>query len=361
MNNNSLFFKCKICSYGFLNEKNGSILYLKNKKRLLILEEPRSNVIEGYLIFIEDITGLNYNIEIYKESQILIETKKKYYFKCDIEGNINIVTTLKNKYIHIKTELENTVKYFGIKETGILYNNEKLQIYAKEGLPYWCNWICFLENNLRVIIQLIFIFTEICILIWTMYQISKTLPEMIIFINKLKNIIEINLKSNYIYLYFESNILYICNLFNILIQIIYNITIYPIYILLNYFLIVPINSTMIYLDTNLRILFQLKVISLLNINYYISYLVKIFNIIYNIVYNFYIFVKKLVLLVMPVFQKGKYIKDNAINKISIMNNIKNNIVILWQYIGRPINYCYNLIKAPHIGEIGRKIKVKILK
>ena len=176
MNNNEYLFKSKIYKYGFYLNSKEYLIYINPDKYKLLFLNKINNIINGYIIVINDISGINYNLDILKKANIIIESKIIYNYSYNINTNIYNLDKYKYNYMYISIDLKDCINNFNL--YNIIQTNY-LENLIKEGLPYWCNFCFFINKQIRIIVQIIMIFVEIGILIWSIYQIFETFPDMI--------------------------------------------------------------------------------------------------------------------------------------------------------------------------------------
>ena len=316
---NNLIFPAKFSSTGFLINQECIIYYKNIEGKFLIIININYKII-GYLIDINDIVAIYYDLNIFNEMKLTLELNTTIYFEYDIKLK-NIITEVPNIYY---INLMGNQKYF----LNLLKNNEKSILKNLKGktncdLPYWCVWICFLDPEIRILIQYIMIYIEFCMFSWSLYQIYITFPDLIFmikmsiskFVNYYVNgYIIILLIKLYEYIYY---ILYFA----------FNILVYPLRIVGN----------------NIKFFVQLKIISRLDISLFKQLLTDTLNI-------------------LSILNKNiKFLSNVKTGDISNYTKIKINIQYLWQFFIKPIKYIYDTVKAPLIGEFGRKIKYYINK
>ena len=338
---NYFIFHAKLCSRGFLYPHNCIIYYNKYDRIIMIIHNNRLKVF-GYLISLDSITGFNYDININIDMKIILETDcNNIYFEYNPLTNSCITINTKKCYYYIIGDHSNMMKLLNDPNYGII-DNSKFKNMANDGLPYWCVWIDFFDHDLRILYQHIMIYIEFCMFIWSIYQIFQTFPDLILLIKTFIISLHENYKNTFILIYFIHYTKIPIALFINIINTLYEILIYPFQIINNY----------------IRVLVQLKIISLIDLNLFRNMIQNITNIINNLsklLKNSKIFITST-----EIYYIKKKIPDQISHEnLSYLSRIKGQTIFIWKFCFRPIKYVYDVIKAPLIGEFGRKIRSKL--
>lgn len=261
----------------------------------------------------DNITGMQ---QIYKagceNSKVIIEVKNKVI---DIDKKYKIFYPSENYIVLIMNH--NTM-------TNIFGN------YKKESLPNWVKNIPMLNTKYRKIIQRIILFIEICLCLWTLYQIIFNTPSLKIFFGIFRPILS--------YLFYPITYLwkYVGDYFNFVfyIQILSNFgntMLYPLFLLYSFIfeIIYPFINLIKVIFYIVKTLFYIPYCLLLVIT-------KLFN--------------------FRVYNQSKNIIKTIPLYIRFINGIKYTCIYTWNILIKPIKHLYVLYNTPKSGELGRILK-----
>ena len=330
-----IYYDGYLCSRGFIY-KNKCILYFHTRdNKLLIIIPFYKFTFYGYIINISDIKGLFYELELGKFLKFIIETDNSIFFEYNIITHKKKTEFRNKNYFHIIGNQCNMINFIISPDTGFL-RGEYYSNIINDGLPNWCTWIDFFDYKFRFITQYLVIYIEFGILIWSIYQITQTFPDLLYYVNYQFNFIIDNVK----YVITE-------NYFSITFLEYFKFALSPMYNLMNNCYYILLIQPIMFIWQYLKILFQIQIIFKLDLdiryyyNYYITTIIKIYNLLPNI--------------------SNKPIM-NDINKINMNKNklihVKDGIQRIWKFCLKPVKYIIDVIRAPLNGEIGRKIRTK---
>lgn len=251
-----------------------------------IKKVDKNLIFNNKVLNFSNITGIK---QLYKynkdQAEVIIETKTPFIIT-DLKQKLLIPS---NNYIRIYINNQTLIDIFGKDYDEI------------DTLPNWSKRIPFLKPVYRKIIQNIIIMIEICLCIWTLYQIFYNTPG---------------------FWFFFDNV------------------------------IAPILSPVINIwnriGSYIKIIFQIQILS------YIRYeqIIQLWNMIFYPMYR----------LIYPIFRFIIPIAKNTSESIplykKIYYNIKNFILLIWEYLIKPIKNLYILINTSRSGELGRKVKTE---